>query len=138
MIGTNTMEANLKMWVEDNPSLIQEFMDVLQKQEQYENTKKKKLSLEDILKSNGVVDSPLRNYLLSLSDSDVSYLECIFYLGRDYEEDCDNGNIYEEFRNICADMPVYNKEVSVSEIRSKNIVTLIKNYKRAFQMLNVL
>lgn len=132
------MEANLKMWVEDNPILIQEFMDVLQKQEQYENTKKKKLSLEEILKSNGVIDSPLRNYLLSLSDTDVSYLECIFYLGRDYEKESDNVNIYEEFRNICADMPVYNKEVSVSEIRSKNIVTLIKNYTKAFQMLNVI
>ena len=113
-------------------------MDILKKQEQYENTKKKKLSLDEILKSNGVVDSPLRNYLLSLSDADVSYLECIFYLGRDYEKESDNENIYEEFRNICADMPVYNKEVSVSEIRSKNIVTLIKNYTKAFQMLNVL
>ena len=132
------MEANLKMWVEDNPILIQEFMDVLQKQEQYEKTKKEKLSIEEILKSNGVIDSPLRNYLLSLSDVDVTYLECIFYLGRDYEKKSDNENIYEEFRNICADMPVYNKEVSVSEIRSKNIVTLIKNYTKAFQMLNVI
>lgn len=132
------MEANLKMWVEDNPILIQEFMDVLQKQEQYEKIKKEKLSIEAILKSNGVIDSPLRNYLLSLSDVDVSYLECIFYLGRDYEKKSDNENIYEEFRNICADMPVYNKEVSVSEIRSKNIVTLIKNYTKAFQMLNVI
>lgn len=132
------MEANLKMWVEDNPILIQEFMDVLQKQEQYENTKKKKLSFEEILKSNGVIDSPLRNYLLSLSDVDVSYLECIFYLGRDYEKGSDNENIYEEFRNICSDMPVYNKEVAVSEIRSKSIVTLIKNYTKAFQMLNVI
>ncbi|MBN2951096.1 MAG: hypothetical protein JTJ21_11055 [Holdemanella sp.] len=132
------MEANLKMWVEDNSILIQEFMGVLKKQEEYENTKKKKLSFEEILKSNGVIDSPLRNYLLSLSDVDVSYLECIFYLGRDYEKESDNENIYEEFRNICADMPVYNKEVSVSEIRSKNIVTLIKNYTKAFQMLNVI
>lgn len=132
------MEANLKMWVEDNPILIQEFMDVLQKQEQYENTKKKKLSFEEILKSNGVIDSPLRNYLLSLSDVDVSYLECIFYLGRDYEKGSDSENIYEEFRNICSDMPVYNKEVAVSEIRSKSIVTLIKNYTKAFQMLNVI
>lgn len=130
------MEANLKMWVEDNSILIQEFMGVLKKQEEYENTKK--LSFEEILKSNGVIDSPLRNYLLSLSDVDVSYLECIFYLGRDYEKESDNENIYEEFRNICADMPVYNKEVSVSEIRSKNIVTLIKNYTKAFQMLNVI
>ena len=132
------MEANLKMWVEDNSILIQEFMGVLKKQEEYENTKKKKLSFEEILKSNGVIDSPLRNYLLSLSDVDVSYLECIFYLGRDYEKESDNENIYEEFRNIGADMPVYNKEVSVSEIRSKNIVTLIKNYTKAFQMLNVI
>lgn len=130
------MEANLKMWVEDNSILIQEFMGVLKKQEEYENTKK--LSFEEILKSNGVIDSPLRNYLLGLSDVDVSYLECIFYLGRDYEKESDNENIYEEFRNICADMPVYNKEVSVSEIRSKNIVTLIKNYTKAFQMLNVI